>query len=227
MAVAHKSQARTKEHAADRVYDAVKDRLLDGAYAAAEKISVDALADEFGVSRFPVMDAMKRLSVEGFVNIIPQVGSRVSTFTDSEANDLFNLSMEMGGVIAGLAAERRTVEQLLALEELTQEIELLVQRRERATPRRCRHIMRRYLLVMHDMANSRLVTNLAESMIDKLDFMTSTSGLFLPFPVAMERRLPEMENLRHAIVARNRIEAQHAFRLQLAQTRRANEGRGG
>lgn len=50
MALAYKFQTRTKEPAADRIYGALKDRLLDGAYAAADKI-LDALTEEFGVSQ--------------------------------------------------------------------------------------------------------------------------------------------------------------------------------
>jgi len=214
--VAPQYAPRSKEHAANRVYEAIKERLLDGRYFAAEKLGVDAIAEEFGMSRFPVMDAMKRLSVEGFVNITPQVGCRVATFAAAEATDFFNLCMDMGGLIAELAAQRRTVEQLLALEEVMQEASILVERKGRVTDSRYRKSNRQYQLILHDMANSRMVTNLAENMMDKVDFMTSTSDLFVSFADSLERRYADLETLREAIVAKDSKQARRAYKAQLA-----------
>src|SRR5215470_3244264 len=62
------------------VYDLLKERLLEGEFQAGERLSVEALKAEFGVSKQPVMEALRRLSSEGLVEIIPQVGCRIPVY---------------------------------------------------------------------------------------------------------------------------------------------------
>jgi DNA-binding GntR family transcriptional regulator len=51
----------------DQVYEAIKSRLLTREFGGAEKISLQTLADELGVSRSPVHHALTRLTTEGLV----------------------------------------------------------------------------------------------------------------------------------------------------------------
>ena len=53
------------------MYDLLKERLHEGEYQAGERLPVESLKTESGVSKQPVMDAMRRLSSEGLVEIIP------------------------------------------------------------------------------------------------------------------------------------------------------------
>jgi len=212
---------REKENAANRVYDGIKGRLLDGEFRAGDRIAIEAIATEFEVSRFPVMDAVKRLSVEGFVTIVPQVGCRVASYSEFEAEDFFRVSITVGSMLAELAAKRRTSEQLLALDDVAQEIRSIVRRRAtgHSLPRAYRFLNRQFHLIVHDMANSRLTANLAESMMDRLDFMTNTMSLFLAFSKSLEERYKELEHLRRALVAGNAAEARQAYEAQLSRTK--------
>jgi DNA-binding GntR family transcriptional regulator len=51
----------------DQVYDAIKERLLTREFGGGAKISLQTLADDFGVSRSPVAHALTRLVGEGLV----------------------------------------------------------------------------------------------------------------------------------------------------------------
>lgn len=66
---------------AETVYDEVKDAIIRGVLAPGEKVSVEELCTQFGVSRQPVMEAMRRLSGDWFVDIVPQVGCRVCDYS--------------------------------------------------------------------------------------------------------------------------------------------------
>ncbi|MBL4837927.1 MAG: GntR family transcriptional regulator [Kordiimonadaceae bacterium] len=80
----------TSTTAGSRVYEYVKDNLLEDAYRNLERIPIEKIAKELGVSRQPVMDAIKRLSAEGFIEIIPQVGSRLRQYSSRDVLDFFN-----------------------------------------------------------------------------------------------------------------------------------------
>ena len=56
----------------DQVYEAIKARLLTREFGGGQKISLQSLADQLGVSRSPVHHALTRLTTEGFVITEPR-----------------------------------------------------------------------------------------------------------------------------------------------------------
>ena len=97
--------------------DELKERLLSGRYPAGSRISIEDVKAEFGVSKQPVMDAMRRLEATGLVQIVPQSGCRVAAYTTQEILDFFNLFGRFEGEIAAAAASRRTDAQLVELDQ--------------------------------------------------------------------------------------------------------------
>lgn len=204
---------RQQPNSASVAYEWIKGQLLDGLIAPGEKIAIDAIAKRFGVSRYPVMDAIKRLEVEGLLTVVPQVGCRVASYPEDEIYDFYELCREMGGKIATLAAARRTAEQVLAVETITEEIKSFSRQKmeDDVRARRFRLLNREFHLQLHDMANSRLVTNFAESMFDRLDFMISTTPFFLPYSKMLPERQYRLEAIRKAIFVRDPAAARQAY----------------
>src|SRR5580704_2390500 len=60
-----------------RVQDVIREAIIALAFAPGEFIHKDAICKRLGVSRFPVSEALGRLADEGFVEILPQRGTRV------------------------------------------------------------------------------------------------------------------------------------------------------
>lgn len=100
------------------VFEEVQRRIVDGRLQQGERIFEDQLAHELDVSRNPVREALQALESEGFVELEPRRGARVATISPERANDLFELREALEGMVARLAAQRRTPEQLLDLQRL-------------------------------------------------------------------------------------------------------------
>ena len=72
-----KAQARPRPVGVDHrplrdvVCDAIRDRIASGVHRPGERLVEDRLADELGVSRNPVREALRALEVEGYVELIP------------------------------------------------------------------------------------------------------------------------------------------------------------
>jgi DNA-binding GntR family transcriptional regulator len=71
--------------------DALRDRILHGAYPEGEPLRQDAIAEELGVSRIPVREALRQLEAEGLVTFNPHRGAVVSTLSLREIEELFEL----------------------------------------------------------------------------------------------------------------------------------------
>lgn len=100
----------------DRVYGEIKKDILSGLYRMGERLPVDDLAAQHGVSKTPVREALSALQYEGLVDIVPRVGYFVSHMTVKEVQDLFQLRLILEGASAQLAADHIAENELLELE---------------------------------------------------------------------------------------------------------------
>jgi DNA-binding GntR family transcriptional regulator len=78
-------------HLADRVYEQVRARILSRAIKGDEQINVDGVAAELCVSRTPVLEAIKRLSADGLVEIRSRRGSFVKGVTARDVTEIFQI----------------------------------------------------------------------------------------------------------------------------------------
>lgn len=67
----------------------IRRRILGGDYAGGMQLRQDALAEEFGVSRIPVREALVQLEAEGLVRIQPHKGAVVAELSPDEVMELF------------------------------------------------------------------------------------------------------------------------------------------
>lgn len=102
----------------DEVYSRIVSLLLNAKIRFGERLLVKELGAELGVSRQPIMAALNRLDAEGFVQIIPQVGCAVTNPGRTEIADFYLMFERMEGLLAELAAARRTSAQLNDLKAL-------------------------------------------------------------------------------------------------------------
>lgn len=109
--------AQTVGTKADLVFEALRTRLISGWRAYGETLNTVEIAEEFGVSRRPVMDAMGRLELAGFIEIIAQVGCRVVVPERRAVREHFYAAGVIDGAAARLAALGATDVQRRALRE--------------------------------------------------------------------------------------------------------------
>lgn len=97
------------------VLDELRARIIAGVYPQGARLLEEEVAAELAVSRNPVREALQALAGEGFVEIEPRRGARVSVLTPRRTDDLFAVRRALEGLVAALAAERRTPAQLAEL----------------------------------------------------------------------------------------------------------------
>jgi DNA-binding GntR family transcriptional regulator len=208
--------ARRLNHA---VYDQLKERLLEGRYTAGERLSPEALRGEFGVSKQPVMEALRRLAGDGLVEIVPQVGSQVARYAMREVADFFVMFGGFEGTIAGMAALRRTEAQLHELDLISARIAALRSATdpiERAHGYRVEN--RRFHHAIHDMAHSRIMAETSRRMWDLSDFLINTTGVLNPLSSALDERHSDHERIREALHAGDRDTARAEMERHIVGT---------
>jgi DNA-binding GntR family transcriptional regulator len=101
--------------ATERAYTQIRSGLLGGVFAPGERLREEDLAQHTGVSRTPVREALRRLALEGFVDLQPGRGVQVVSWSDQDLDEIFSVRALLEGYGAAQAAQRATVEHVEAL----------------------------------------------------------------------------------------------------------------
>jgi DNA-binding GntR family transcriptional regulator len=109
--------ARTEEDAAlvDRLAATIQARVLSGEFASGSRLRQESLATEFGVSRTPVREALRKLQAAGIVQLEPRRGARVRGPSAREVREAYEVRAELEGLAASLASGRMRDEELYRL----------------------------------------------------------------------------------------------------------------
>ncbi len=201
------------------LYDTLKSRLLDGDYTPGEKIVVESVRQEFGVSKQPVMDALRRLSSDKLVDIVPQVGVQVVSYTRQEVEDFFTLFGGFEGTIAGVAALRRTDAQLRDLDAVSAAVDELTNSDDGAVRAHGYRMQNReFHAIIHRMAHSRIMAETSQRMWDLSDFLINTTGAEHPLSSALDERQNDHRSITEAIRAGNERWAREAMEHHIVGT---------
>jgi DNA-binding GntR family transcriptional regulator len=111
---------------ADRAYAAIRERIISGRYAERSHLREKQLAEDLGLSRTPVREALRRLAAEGTLDFSPQLGVFVPSWGLERVEQLYDLRAVLESSCAELAATRMKVADLDALDELATRMETAV-----------------------------------------------------------------------------------------------------
>src|ERR1700677_2196861 len=101
----------------------LRDRILTGRLQPGDRLDLDQLTAEFGISRTPIREALLELSYEGLVEITPRSGMAVVGITPQDAVDNFAILAALAGKAAEMATGRLTPTELAELVDLADAIE--------------------------------------------------------------------------------------------------------
>lgn len=100
----------------EMVFESLREAIISGRLRPGERMMEVQLAEEMGVSRTPVREAIRKLELEGFVAMLPRKGAYVADISVKDIVDVFEIRAALEALAAGLAAERITEEELDQLE---------------------------------------------------------------------------------------------------------------
>jgi len=87
-------------------YNAIKSRLMQGAWSPGERLEVARLGSELGVSITPVRDSLNRLVGEQMIDALAGLGFRVPAFQEQGLADIYHLnSFLLRGALLARAGE--------------------------------------------------------------------------------------------------------------------------
>jgi DNA-binding GntR family transcriptional regulator len=119
----HRGAERPPLSRVEAAYQWLKRDIMDGIYTPRQRLIETEIAPVLGVSRATLRAALIRLQHEGLVEIQPNRGAQVRSFSVEEATRILQVREVLEGLAAALAAEKATPAQLGELHDMVAEME--------------------------------------------------------------------------------------------------------
>ena len=114
------------ERTADRIFDSLVDRILDGRLRPGDRLNEQAVAEDFAVSRTPAREALQHLQIAGLAERGPRRIFMVSKLDVLSLRDLFETMGEIEALCAEYCAKRMSAQERMELQHIREDGEKCV-----------------------------------------------------------------------------------------------------
>jgi DNA-binding GntR family transcriptional regulator len=112
----------------DETYLTLRSQLLDGSLKPGTRLLQDDIAKQFGLSRVPLREAIRKLEGERLVVVVPRRGVTVPDLSDEDVYDLYVIRIQLEPLAFRRAVEAATDQQIADLQAMTEALEPLIDR---------------------------------------------------------------------------------------------------
>ncbi len=197
----------------DEATRAVREAILTGRLAPGTRLRQAELAEQMGVSRTPLREALMKLEQEGLIARLPRGGLVVVELKFDEAVELYQIREMLDGLAASLAAGRTDEKALTVLEEHLKKMGKCVQK-QNAHEWFIHHVAF-HEAIMQASGNSRLFGLISNVRLSIQRF----HPVLLTTPNRLENALREHLAIFRAIKSRDPRGAERLARLHIANAR--------
>ena len=191
------------------VLDALRDAILDGEFAAGQRLVEIDLCERFGTSRFILRSALQELAAQGLVEFQRNRGARVREISLTEAIEITEVRILLEGLLAARAAERVSKSDIAMLRKLTKDMRIAVDKSELLT---YSELNARLHGAIRDIGAHETASRLLRQLRDQTVRHQFSLSLVPGRPAVS---LPQHEAIVAAIVAREPGAAEQAMRAHL------------
>lgn len=114
------NNAKKIEHMpmAEQVTEKLMEWIMDGKLVMGQKLKTEEIAQELGVSRMPVREALRRMEKMGLVESVPYVGSNVINLTHEDVHQIYLMRAALEPITAYYACQNASEEEIKEVIEI-------------------------------------------------------------------------------------------------------------
>ena len=193
----------------EEIANNLRELIMSGQLQEGDKIKEDELCSSMGISKTPLREALRVLSVEGLIKLVPNRGSFVSTPTFEEIREMFDVMSVLEGICARAAAEKMSAKDLKNLEKLHNSLEKNFKRRAQ---REYIRINNQFHSFVQELAGNRTLNQIVNGLRQKILLYRYQS---LNLPERFEQSIQEHRELIEAFRKKDPKKAETLMRRHL------------
>lgn len=115
----------------DEIVHALREAIVSGKLLPGQRLIETEMAETFSVSRAPLREALRQLSADGLVQIIPRKGTFVVELSDDDIREIYSLRLALESLATEILMKDITAKQLTTLQAVIEEMEKAQRQSER------------------------------------------------------------------------------------------------
>ena len=170
-------------------YDLLHQAIIRGDFKPGERLVIDEIASQFGVSSIPIREALRQLEADGFVEIAPYLGATVTEICADSVFEIFALLETMEAISARSACQSMSDEDIDKLDELVRQMDNCMN-----DPDEWSKLNKAFHLQIDEYAQTMLIQNMMRKVLDHWDrlrvrYMKDVLGLRVERAQAEHRQI--------------------------------------
>jgi len=199
---------------AEYAYQRIREAIRSGEFQPGQRLREADLAEHFKVSRTPIREAIRRITADGLLELVPGRGLAVAQFSMQQVRELYFLRATLEGAAAAAAAQFASPSEIKAMGDLLDQSEAALDH-----PVETARLNALLHQVIHEAARNRYLSQALAQMSDALALLPGTTFEAEGRSVLA---LAEHRGILGAIIARSPERAEEVARSHI---RRASETR--
>lgn len=199
---------------AEYAYQRIREAIRSGEFQPGQRLREADLAEHFRVSRTPIREAIRRITADGLLELVPGRGLAVAQFSMQQVRELYFLRAVLEGASAALAAQYASPSEIKAMQDLLDQSAGTFD-----LPAETARLNALFHQVIHEAARNRYLSQALDQMSDALLLLPGTT---FEAPGRSVLALAEHRDILDAIIARSPEQAEQTSRNHI---RRASETR--
>ena len=196
----------------NRIFDILRDRILNGEYKTGQKLNELTLASELKISRTPIREALKQLELEGLVMSVPNKGVYVKGFSPRDIDDMFEIRLALEGLAIQLAIERMDEVHLTKIKEIFELMEFYTLKKDNDK-------INDLNILYHETIYQATQSTYFEQLLKDIHYYVSvTSRHSIQKPERLETALVEHRAILDDIVEGNKEKAKYTIQKHIRKT---------
>lgn len=113
-----------------RIYNILKNQILEGKFKEGSKVTEAEIADQLGVSKTPVREALRNLINEGFITLFPNKGMTISITSTKDVIEVYQIRKVLCGLSVKLLAEKIKDEEIIEFNKIFKKMEFFADKED-------------------------------------------------------------------------------------------------
>ena len=198
-----------------QIADMLRDMIMTGKLKEGDKVNEGKLCETMGISKTPMREAIRVLSVEGLIRLVPNRGAFVTKPEFEEIAEMFDVMSLLEGFCAREACQKMTSRNFARLEKLHAKLEENFERHDQEEYIR---INNQYHSFIQEIAGNRTLNQIIDGLRKKILLYRFQS---LNLPSRFASSIQEHRDLMEAFRQRDHLSAESLMRDHLQNQSRS------
>ena len=191
------------------IADTLRKLIITGKLKEGEKVNENELCASMGTSKTPLREALRVLSVEGLIKLVPNRGAYVRKPTLEQIKEMFDVMSVLEGLSAWTAAEKLTDADLLNLKKIHKNLKESCKDKNQ---KKYLHYNSQFHTLLLEVAGNKALNQIINILRKQVALYRSTS---LALPKRMAKSFEEHAELLEALKKRDPEKAEKIMRMHL------------